>query len=78
MYNKVLTRLLIISWACTALTVSGASKAQNEENSRLNFPLAINYDTDFDKDNIWLLDLSNGERVAIRLMPAWAIIMWNV
>lgn len=72
MYNKVLTRLLIISWACTALTVSGASKAQNEENSRLNLPLAINYDTDFDKDNIWLLDLSNGERVAIRLMPAWA------
>jgi cyclophilin family peptidyl-prolyl cis-trans isomerase len=71
-YNKVLTRLLIISWACTALTVSGASKAQNEENSRLNLPLAINYDTDFDKDNIWLLDLSNGERVAIRLMPAWA------
>lgn len=25
-----------------------------------------------DPENIWLLDLSNGERVAIRLMPEWA------
>ncbi|RGP40724.1 Peptidylprolyl isomerase [Altererythrobacter insulae] len=33
---------------------------------------AINYDVSADQDNVWLLDLSNGERVAIRLMPAWA------
>ena len=25
-----------------------------------------------DQENIWVLDLSNGERVAIRLMPEWA------
>ena len=32
----------------------------------------INYDMSEDRENIWLLDLSNGERVAIRLMPGWA------
>lgn len=32
----------------------------------------VNYDTNEDPENIWLLDLSNGERVAIRLMPSWA------
>jgi len=33
-------------------------------------PVALNM-TD-EPDNVWLLDLSNGERVAIRLMPEWA------
>jgi peptidylprolyl isomerase len=32
----------------------------------------INYDMSENPENIWLLDLSNGERVAIRLMPDWA------
>ncbi|MXP32264.1 peptidylprolyl isomerase [Parerythrobacter jejuensis] len=32
----------------------------------------INYDVQEDRDNILLLDLSNGERIAIRLMPDWA------
>ncbi len=32
----------------------------------------MNYDVSADPENIWLLDLSNGERVAIRLMPSWA------
>ena len=32
----------------------------------------VNFDTAADLENIWLLDLSNGERVAIRLMPDWA------
>jgi len=32
----------------------------------------INYDVTDDRENVWLLDLSNGERVAIRLMPSWA------
>ncbi|MGQ7828992.1 peptidylprolyl isomerase [Altererythrobacter sp. Z27] len=33
---------------------------------------SVNYDMTVDPENIWLLDLSNGERVAIRLMPNWA------
>ncbi len=32
----------------------------------------INYDASVDRENIWVLDLSNGERVQIRLMPTWA------
>ena len=32
----------------------------------------INYDVTHDPENVLLLDLSNGERVAIRLMPSWA------
>ena len=33
---------------------------------------AVDFDMAQDRDNIWLLDLSNGERVAIRLMADWA------
>lgn len=32
----------------------------------------VNYDLTQDRENILLLDLSNGQRVAIRLMPQWA------
>jgi len=32
----------------------------------------INYDPAVDPDNVWVLDLSNGERVKIRLMADWA------
>ncbi len=32
----------------------------------------VNFNIAEDRDNILLLDLSNGERVAIRLMPSWA------
>ncbi|MFZ9395901.1 MAG: peptidylprolyl isomerase [Erythrobacter sp.] len=32
----------------------------------------VNFDATADLENIWLLDLSNGERVAIRLMSDWA------
>jgi peptidylprolyl isomerase len=35
-------------------------------------PLAVNADVTQDLDNILYLDLSNGRRVAIRLMPQWA------
>ncbi|MEM1195910.1 MAG: peptidylprolyl isomerase [Pseudomonadota bacterium] len=32
----------------------------------------INYDVSADLDDIWVLDLSNGERIKIRLMDEWA------
>ena len=32
----------------------------------------INYDETENLDDVWVLDLSNGERVKIRLMPEWA------
>lgn len=33
---------------------------------------AVNYDRSYQPENVLLLDLSNGQRVAIRLMPEWA------
>jgi cyclophilin family peptidyl-prolyl cis-trans isomerase len=36
------------------------------------FPIAVNFDQTQDLDNILYLDLSNGNRVAIRLVPQWA------
>ena len=35
-------------------------------------PLSVNFSQTEDLENILFLDLSNGERVAIRLMPEWA------
>ncbi len=32
----------------------------------------VNFDQSVEPDNIWVLDLSNGQRVKIRLMPEWA------
>ena len=37
-----------------------------------SFPLAANPDQTQDLENILFLDLSNGKRVAIRLVPEWA------
>lgn len=33
---------------------------------------AIKYDAAVEPENVWVLDLSNGERISIRLMPEWA------
>ncbi|QZH74728.1 MAG: peptidylprolyl isomerase [Erythrobacter sp.] len=55
----------------TALSPAlGTVEATNAEASTL--PLTVNFDMAHDPENILLLDLSTGERVAIRLMPAWA------
>lgn len=35
-------------------------------------PVAVNTDVSFEPENVLLLDLSDGGRVAIRLMPQWA------
>jgi cyclophilin family peptidyl-prolyl cis-trans isomerase len=37
-----------------------------------NFPLSANFNIEEDRENILLLDLSTGRRVAIRLVPQWA------
>lgn len=35
-------------------------------------PIRVNFNLNEDPENILLLDLSNGERVAVRLVPEWA------
>ena len=48
-------------------------KEDAEVTAQSSFTYApINYDQSEDRENVWLLDLSTGERVAIRLMPEWA------
>jgi peptidylprolyl isomerase len=46
--------------------------AQDEAPAKPRVLGAVNFDMAKEPENILLLDLSNGERVAIRLMPSWA------
>jgi cyclophilin family peptidyl-prolyl cis-trans isomerase len=57
-----------IAFAPTLSLAQDAAPAQQVE----AFPLAANADLTQDLENIWFLDLSNGRRVAIRLVPQWA------
>ncbi len=45
-------------------------ESTNEQTRQL--PIRVNFDMQEDRENILLLDLSTGERVAIRLVPEWA------
>ncbi|MBY6128995.1 peptidylprolyl isomerase [Qipengyuania aquimaris] len=67
--------LALAAAAMTAIAPVAAS-AQEAEAAPVEQPrrvfVPINYDANEDRDNILLLDLSTGERVAIRLMPEWA------
>lgn len=66
--------LALAAAALTALAPVAATaqdaEAMPAEERRTFVP--INYDVNEDLENILLLDLSNGQRVAIRLMPEWA------
>lgn len=71
MMKKILAATLSIGM----LSMPALGSAQDTEpasEAAAPLPRAINYDPAVDPENVWLLDLSNGERVAIRLMPAWA------
>ena len=72
MFKTVFASLASLAVLATPL----ALQAQEEEEMDApvvprSFP-PVNFNADEDRDNVWLLDLSNGERVAIRLMPEWA------
>ncbi|MEL7189461.1 MAG: peptidylprolyl isomerase [Pseudomonadota bacterium] len=62
--------------AAAAMTMAPSSAfAQDEEEPAptSSFTYApIKYDASVEPENVWVLDLSNGERVSIRLMPEWA------
>ncbi len=68
-------RLLVPAMMGLALAAAPAFAQKNEETATPTpAPLstAVNADPAFEPDNVLLLDLSNGGRVAIRLMPQWA------
>ncbi len=66
----------IISAAALAMLAATPSFAQDEEATPAPRAAAsyaqIDYNLQDDRENILFLDLSNGKRVAIRLMPDWA------
>jgi peptidylprolyl isomerase len=51
-------------------TVEGP--ADTAQPARARYPLSVDADLTHDPENILFLDLSNGKRVAIRLVPQWA------
>jgi cyclophilin family peptidyl-prolyl cis-trans isomerase len=67
----MIKRLLAAAVACS-FAFAPAALAQDAAAPAPAIPLAVNPDLTHDPENILLLDLSNGRRVAIRLMPQWA------
>ena len=65
---------LALAAAALAVMAPIAAMAQDAETVETVRPTyaPIDYDVASDRENVLLLDLSNGERVAIRLMPSWA------
>ncbi|TRD10110.1 peptidylprolyl isomerase [Erythrobacter insulae] len=60
--------------ALSLFAAPSAAFAQDEEEAIIKAPTfsPINYDASEELENIWVLDLSNGERIKVRLMPEWA------
>lgn len=65
-----------VTLAATPAGALGNRKAAAEQPvaspAALGVHTPVNYNLNEDRENILLLDLSNGQRVAIRLMPQWA------
>jgi cyclophilin family peptidyl-prolyl cis-trans isomerase len=64
--------LLAAAVACSVAFVPAASAQDQAVATVTAIPLSANPDVTQDLENILMLDLSNGRRVAIRLMPEWA------
>ena len=69
----MIKRFLVMAAACSvAFAPAGFAQEPATPAPAAAIPLAANPDMTQDLENILLLDLSNGRRVAIRLMPQWA------
>lgn len=60
---------LAVTLPVSAIAQEAAAEAETASTFKYE---PVNYNLDEDRENILFLDLSNGERVGIRLMPAWA------
>jgi peptidylprolyl isomerase len=70
MSNRLVAAVLALSVALVPVSVLAQEGAPAPAAAPI--PLAANADLTQDQENILFLDLSNGRRVAIRLMPQWA------
>jgi peptidylprolyl isomerase len=69
----MIKRFLALVAACSvAFAPAAFAQEQATPAPAAAVPLSVNADVTQDLENILYLDLSNGKRVAIRLMPEWA------
>jgi cyclophilin family peptidyl-prolyl cis-trans isomerase len=68
----MIKRLLAAAVACSFAFAPAAFAQEEAVVPPEPIPLSANPDLTHDPENILLLDLSNGKRVAIRLVPQWA------
>jgi peptidylprolyl isomerase len=68
----MIKRLLAAAVACSFAFAPAAFAQEEAVAPAPAIPLSANPDLTYDTENILLLDLSNGRRVAIRLVPQWA------
>ena len=71
--TKTLAKL-VAAFAAFALAMPAvAQEAESaEEEAPRRIPISANFNADEDLENLLYLDLSNGKRVGIRLVPEWA------
>ncbi|WJY18366.1 peptidylprolyl isomerase [Alteriqipengyuania flavescens] len=69
MIKTLFTSLAALAALATPVAASAQDAAPATQRA---MPIRANYDLTQDLDNILYLDLSTGERVAIRLVPEWA------
>lgn len=78
MFKPLTASLILLALVATPAQAIGKRKAAAAEATAPADPAAlgvytpVNFDMTQDRENILILDLSNGQRVAIRLMPQWA------
>ena len=72
MFKTVFTSVASLAVIAMPLAVQAQDDEGEEAPTAARVFVPINYNIDEDRENIWVLDLSNGERVSIRLMPEWA------
>ena len=73
MLKRIIAAVALAGFPLTPLLAQDA--ASGEQTAATAPPITpgqVNFNLAEDRDNILLLDLSNGQRVAIRLMPQWA------
>jgi cyclophilin family peptidyl-prolyl cis-trans isomerase len=71
LFASLLASLALAS-AVPAVAQEAPDAAATPATPAASFPLSANFNIDEDRENILLLDLSTGRRVAIRLVPQWA------
>ncbi|RKF18413.1 peptidylprolyl isomerase [Altericroceibacterium spongiae] len=70
MLKRLLTAFLAVLMGLVPAFVMAQDSDTSPEKPQMR--IAVDFDLTKDRDNILFLDLSNGARVAIRLMPDWA------